>query len=255
VTDDAVLFDLDDTLIVEEEVARATLRQVAGLGHQDPKRFEEVALRCARQAWRSGPHFALCVDLGIASWEGLWATFEGGHPILEDLKAWVPGYRSGVWRAVLAELGLEDPELAAAMAQDYISTQRRGHSLIEGAADVVRGLSGTRRIGLLTNGPADIQRLKFESTGLAGYFDTVVISGETGMGKPDPAVFAYALEQLQAAAAASVMVGDSWERDVLGALGAGMAAVWIADGRPLPDELPNVTVVDRISDLGALLGA
>ena len=253
-TDGAVIFDLDDTLIVEVEVARSSLRQVAGLlPDQDPKRFEELVLRCARAAWRTGPCFDLCVDLGIASWEGLWATFDGGHAVLDDLRRWAAGYRPAVWREVLAELDIDDPELAAAMAARYIEAQRHGHSLIEGADTLVRSLAGTRPLGLLTNGPADIQRLKFEGTGLADCFGAVVISGEMGIGKPDPAGFASTLEQLGATAAASIMVGDSWERDVLGALGAGMSAIWIADGRPLPEELGDVTVVDRISELGAVL--
>jgi FMN phosphatase YigB (HAD superfamily) len=49
------------------------------------------------------------------------------------------------------------------------------------------------------------------------------------------------------------MIGDSWERDILGALGAGMSAVWIADGRPLPDQLDRVRVVDRVADVGTVL--
>ena len=50
------------------------------------------------------------------------------------------------------------------------------------------------------------------------------------------------------------MVGDSWERDVVGALAAGMTVVWIADGRPAPGTDPRVTVVDSVRDLDDLLG-
>lgn len=250
----AVIFDLDDTLVIEEEVARRSLRQVAGLiPGENPQRFEEVVLRCAHATWRTGPCFSLCQDLGIASWEGLWSTFEGGHPDLDDLRAWARGYRPAVWRQALAEFEVDDPELAAAMADAYVSAQRRGHSLVDGAGDLVRSLAGRRPLGLLTNGPPDIQRLKLDGTGLADCFDAVVISGELGIGKPDPAIFAHTLDQLGAAAASSIMIGDSWERDVLGALGAGMAAVWIADGRPVPEKLDAVSVVDRTCDLGAVL--
>jgi FMN phosphatase YigB (HAD superfamily) len=49
------------------------------------------------------------------------------------------------------------------------------------------------------------------------------------------------------------MVGDSWERDVLGGLGAGMSAVWIADGRPVPEHRPRVAVVDSVLGLPAAL--
>ena len=49
------------------------------------------------------------------------------------------------------------------------------------------------------------------------------------------------------------MIGDSWERDVVGALATGMTAVWIADGRTPPEEDPRVTVVDSVRELDGLL--
>jgi putative hydrolase of the HAD superfamily len=248
----AVIFDLDDTLIVEEAVARSSLRRVAQmLPDADPDRVVEVVLASARRLWRAGPCRQVCHDLGIASWEGLWATFEGGHPVLDDLRAWARLYRPEAWRLALAELGAGDDDgaLGAAMSEAYIERQRAGHPLIEGAAAVVRTLATTGRVGLLTNGPADIQRLKFEGTGLADCFDAVVISGEVGVGKPDPAVFALALERLGTTASTTVMVGASWERDVVGARGVGMAVVWVAAGRPQPEPLAGVTVVDSMGQL------
>src|SRR5665213_3458946 len=94
----STIFDLDDTLIIEEEVARASLRQVAGLLPEgDPDHVEAVVLATARELWRAGPYRQTCWDLGIASWEGLWATFEGGHRNLDGLKVWARTYRPAVW--------------------------------------------------------------------------------------------------------------------------------------------------------------
>jgi len=138
------------------------------------------------------------------------------------------------------------------MSDMYIECQRDGHPLIDGAAELVRSLQGHRRIGLLTNGPADIQRLKFESTGLADCFDAVVISGEVGMGKPDPAVFAYALEQVGHHGADHGHVGDSWDatywvpgRRHGGRLGGG--------GPRRARTLPDVTVVDNVGELADVM--
>ena len=100
----------------------------------------------------------------------------------------------------------------------YIEGQRAGHPLAPGAADLVRRAVSIGPVALVTNGPPDIQRLKLEQTGLAGHFSAVVISGELGRGKPDPAVFLSAVDALGAESSAAVMVGDSWERDVEGAL-------------------------------------
>jgi putative hydrolase of the HAD superfamily len=254
-TDRVTIFDLDDTLIIEEEVARSSVRHTAGLLEgQDPDQVEEVVLTTARRLWRAGPYRQLCWDLGIASWEGLWATFEGGHPVLDGLRDWAPAYRTEVWRVAVERLGMSDPELAGAMSDAYIESQRHGHVLIDGADRVVRAMKNSGRLGLLTNGPADIQRLKVEGTGLADCFDAVVVSGEVGVGKPDPAVFLHALDQLGAEAKTTVMVGDSWERDVLGALGVGMSAVWVAGGRPRPETPPGVSVIDSVAQLADVTG-
>jgi putative hydrolase of the HAD superfamily len=250
VPSDTVIFDLDDTLIVEEAVAFSSLRRAAQLvPGRDPGRVQEVILTAARRIWRAGPDYALCHQLGIASWEALWATFEGSPSILDDVRDWVPVYRLEAWRAALGELGIDDPALATALSEAYVALQRSGHPLVAGAAELVGSLQGHCRLGLITNGPADIQRLKLAGTGLAACFESVVISGEVGIGKPDPDVFSLALSQLGAKAESAVMVGDTWERDVIGALDAGLSAVWISGGRPTPEKRPNVVVVREVAEL------
>ena len=246
----AVILDLDDTLIVEEAVARSSLRRAGELLQgKDPAEVVEVVLTTARRIWRAGPDYSLCHRLGIASWEGLWATFEGSPSVLDDVRDWAPVYRQEVWRAALAELGIDEPALATTLSDAYVEYQHGGHPLLAGAAELVHLLEGRCRLGLLTNGPADIQRLKLDGTGLAASFGAVVISGEVGIGKPDPDVFALTLSRLGAQAASAVMVGDSWERDILGALDAGLSAAWVSAGRPLPERRPNITVVDGVGEL------
>jgi putative hydrolase of the HAD superfamily len=250
VISDAVIFDLDDTLIVEEAVARSSLRRAAELLEgRDPAQVVEIVLATARRIWRAGPDYPLCHRLGIASWEGLWATFEGSPSILDEVRAWAPTYRQEAWHAALAEFGVDDPALAATLSDAFVASQRRGHPLLEGAAELVHTLEGRCRLALLTNGPADIQRLKLDGTGLAASFRTVVISGEVGIGKPDPDIFALTLREIGAKPESAVMVGDSWERDVLGALDAGLPAVWVSGGRPPPEKRPNITVVASVGEL------
>ena len=96
-----------------------------------------------------------------------------------------------------------------------------GHPVIAGMHEVLDRVASPHPVGLITNGPSDIQRLKLEQSGLTGAFGREVISGELGIGKPEPSVFLGLLDGLGADPSASVMVGDSWERDVLGGLGAG----------------------------------
>ena len=250
----AVVFDLDDTLIVEVSFAMTSFREaLATLPGVDPDASEVDALEAVRSVWTSGVDHELAVRLGFASWEGLWSTFADNHDSLAGLEAWAPTYRAEAWRAVGAVFGIDGQALLDGAADTFEEAQRRGHPVIAGMHDVLTGVAARHPVGLITNGPSDIQRLKLEQAGLVGAFGREVISGELGVGKPDPSVFHGLLDGLGADPAASVMVGDSWERDVLGGLHAGMSAVWIADGRALPEHRPRVAVVDSVLDLPAAL--
>ena len=81
----------------------------------------------------------------------------------------------------------------------------------------VRALPGVRGVGLVTNGPADVQRDKIDLLGLWPEIDFAVISGEVGVEKPDPAIFREALRAGNATAADAIYIGDSPEFDMDGA--------------------------------------
>ena len=249
-----MIFDLDDTLIVEEAFAMASLREaISVFAGVDPVASEADALEAIRSVWRRGDDHPRCTELGLASWEGLWSTFEGNHGSLAGLRAWAPTYRREAWAAVAARFGAEDRELSTRAAEVFEAAQRRGHPNIDGMEEALVRVHGRYPIGLLTNGSSDLQRLKLDQAGLASAFDTVVVSGEVGVGKPSREVFDLVLERLGAVPEGSVMVGDSWERDVEGAVACGMTAYWIAGGRPAPDTDPRVTVIESVRDLDGLL--
>jgi len=250
----AVIFDLDDTLIIEEATALASLREAASLlDDHDADEFATLVLETARSLWRAHRLHPLCLELGIASWEGLWATFEGCHESIDELRTWAPTYQQRVWSNAIAAVGDPDEGLAQAMSEAYVHAQRRGHPSIEGAGDAVRSLHGRCRLALLTNGPSDIQRRKLALTGLEDCFDSVIISGELGIGKPDVRVFQHAAEALEVPPSEIVMIGDSWERDVIGAVNAGMSAVWLSSARPTPEDVTRVTVAEGIDAIASVL--
>jgi putative hydrolase of the HAD superfamily len=251
----AVIFDLDDTLIIEEATARHSLLHAAQLvsGH-DPAPIAELVLDTATEIWRSSPYHPLCLELGITSWEGLWATFDGCHSSLDGLRAWAPDYRARAWSSALETIGIGDDALANEMSTRFIAAQRRGHPVIAGASATVRSFHRRWPLGMLTNGPPDIQRLKLAMTGLADCFTAIVISGEIGVGKPDPRAFAIVADRLGIAPADIVMVGDNWERDVMGAIKVGMSAVWISAGRTVPAKVAGVSAIERVDELSDVLG-
>lgn len=251
----AVIFDLDDTLIIEKDFAMASLREaLTVLPDVDPTVGETVALKAIRRAWRQAEDHQLCMSLGISPWEGLWATFEGNHPSLDGVRKWAPTYRIEAWNAVGDRLGVSATRFSQSASDRIIEAQSRGHPIVDGAKAALELLAHQYRIGLVTNGPSDLQRLKLDQAGLSSLFDAVVVSGEVGVGKPSEAIFAEVLHKLDTRPEDSLMVGDNWERDILGATNARMSAIWIASGRPMPESHERVTSIEDIRDLGHLVG-
>jgi putative hydrolase of the HAD superfamily len=99
------------------------------------------------------------------------------------------------------------------------------------APDARRALAAVRKLGVHTGLISDIDKPMLEDhldfLGLQGGFDSVTCSEAARALKPDPRVFQFALRQAGCEAREALMVGDSLERDVDGALGVGMQAVLI----------------------------
>jgi putative hydrolase of the HAD superfamily len=226
-----ILFDLDDTLIYEMASEKEAFAAACGVARKriglDAEALQAAVRRSARDLWRAAPTYAYCNAIGIASWEGLWGRFTGGDPNLRALREWAPFYQREAWRRALAAMGHDGAELAAELSSVYQRERRQRHVPFPDTIETLQRLRHGRKLGILTNGAPDVQREKIDAAGLSDHFDAIVISGEVAVGKPDPRVFALAVERLGATPAESVMVGDSLERDVAGARGAGIRAVWV----------------------------
>ena len=85
------------------------------------------------------------------------------------------------------------------------------------------------KVGLITNGRPLIQTRKIDGLGIRHLLDSIVISGDLKIRKPDPRIFAAALEELAVDASSAAYVGDNPEPDILGAKRSGMLAVWRRD--------------------------
>lgn len=141
---------------------------------------------------------------------------------------------------VLERLGRPDPVLAERAAQHYTVLREASHRLLEGALPALLRLRARfPRLALVTNGASVPQRAKIERFTLAGHFDHIQVEEEFGLGKPEPDVYHHVARVLAVDAKACLMVGDNYRADVLGALSAGMHAVWIdRDGREAPPVSP-----------------
>jgi putative hydrolase of the HAD superfamily len=119
----------------------------------------------------------------------------------------------------------EGPILEQA-ARIYGEAYRRSRRAVEGARALLGALSAGHAIGVVTNHFRDSQRAKLDDCGLADLVDFMVTSEDSPRPKPDPSIFRIALDRGGATAAETVMVGDSWDADVVGARNAGIRPVW-----------------------------
>lgn len=82
------------------------------------------------------------------------------------------------------------------------------------------------KIGIITNGSTHRQKAKIINTNLNNYFDTIIISEEVGLSKPDKRIFELALNKLNVQPENTLFVGDDLERDIAGCQNANIKGVW-----------------------------
>jgi putative hydrolase of the HAD superfamily len=229
----AVLFDLDDTLLWDDrsvkEAFEATCQAAADLTGVDVNALEEAVRREARALYESYETFPFTKMIGINPFEGLWANFrEGEQEEFRKLESLAPGYRREAWTKGLLALGVDDPKLGAELAEKFPAERRSRPIVYDETFRVLDSLKGKYKLLLLTNGSPDLQREKLAGVPqLVPYFDHIIISGEFGEGKPAASIFKHALERLGIEPEHGIMVGDKLTTDILGANTIGMTSVWI----------------------------
>lgn len=163
--------------------------------------------------------------------------------------------RADFWRAAILKapaLGWDPKELQRWGAPAIAARLRPDpavRAMLEGLR--ARGL----KLALVTNGAGDHQREKLAKAGLTDLFQVLVISGEAGVRKPDPAIYRLALEQLGLSAAEVLHVGDDPERDVEAARQAGLQVAWV-EGDVWPEGLARPALALRsVTELAGKLPA
>ena len=163
--------------------------------------------------------------------------------------------RGEVVRLALAELGVDDVELARRIGDKYHALRDEAIKPFDDAVSTVKWLrSQGCCLALLTNGGSSGQRQKIDRFNLAPLFDAILIEGEVGFGKPDPRIYTHALATLGVAASETWMIGDNLEWDVAGPQREGIAGVWIdARDRGVPAGHPvrPDRIIGRLADLRA----
>ena len=215
---DVVLFDLDDTL------------------HDDTSAYRSAAEEVAREVAAEHGIDALALkDAYVSEAEGFWHRLTP-----EALAVKLARVREHMWTTALKHVGIDDAGLGERSAGRYNSYRKKYFTLFPGALDVLHTLrSNGKRLGLLTNGFSETHREKIALLQLGEVFDAIFIADEVGMLKPDPLLFAHACRTMGVAPMYGAMIGDRYDRDIRGALDAGLYTIWLnVRGETLPKDAP-----------------
>ena len=112
------------------------------------------------------------------------------------------------------------------LAEDYITHLPDNNYLIKGSVELLDYLKSKYKLHIITNGFREIQNKKLKKSGIYSYFDSVTNSEDAGVKKPHPGIFAHALKMAKANAEQSVMIGDNYEADILGAKAYGLKTIF-----------------------------
>jgi HAD superfamily hydrolase (TIGR01509 family) len=209
---EAVLFDLDNTLVDEDAAALAALRDA--LASAFPRPPDSSSFLTALKDLLAGPE-----EDRLPLW--IWLSARPSH-----------------WKAAAAVTGhpgADGESLYTTFHESFLARL----SLFGDAADALQRTGARYALALVTNGPAHVRRREIELLGIADYFETIIISGEVRLAKPDPQFFMQALADLQCRAGHALLVGDDPLEDVLGAKATGLHACWVnRHNASLPENVP-----------------
>lgn len=195
---DIILFDLDDTLFdftkAEDEAFYQVFKKYNLLENIElyKKSYEKIS-------------------------QTLWGYLEEGSMSLAELG-------SERFRELFLEHKLEIDEVI--FNQDYLTYLGEQTHLVRGAERVIKEL-WQKRLAVITNGYADVQKSRINHSPLKDVFEHVIISENTGFQKPQTEIFDYAFAKLQITDKSNVlMVGDSLTSDIQGGINYGILTCW-----------------------------
>ena len=122
------------------------------------------------------------------------------------------------------------------ISDEYIAFLPQNNHLFEGAIELLDYLRPNYNLHIITNGFAEVQFKKMNNSKIASYFITVTNSEMAGVKKPNPIIFDYALDLAKAKKENSIMIGDSLDADVQGALDAGLDAIYFNENKEIVED-------------------
>jgi len=177
-----------------------------------------------------------------------------GHPLLreprtrdyDERRLWMMKFAGSCGLPVNEAVGDE-------LLRAYDDGARRSDCLIGGAKDVLEKLHGRYTLGIISNGYAGFVHATLAFLNLERFFETVIISQEVNLDKPDPAIFQLAMRRCRATPEHAMMVGDSYQADIQGGKSFGMRTCWINPEKKPPPGRDHDFIIESISQIPGVL--
>ncbi|WP_107038892.1 YjjG family noncanonical pyrimidine nucleotidase [Brumimicrobium mesophilum] len=154
--------------------------------------------------------------------------------------------RNGRFTDTLKEFKIDNVRMGEDMSSRYLEISPFQTHLFPSTKEVLADLKNNNfKLHIITNGFKEVQFTKLKNSGIIEYFDDILCSEEIGKAKPHPLVFEGALKRTKAKAENSIMIGDDYNADVIGAENAGIRGVLFDPHRTHTNKIG----IDRVEHL------
>lgn len=219
-----VFFDLDNTLWDHRKNARLTLSKL----FKKHQIFEKHNLEFED----------FHTEYDIIN-EGLWAG-------LRDEKIDKAYLRKHRFYDTFLKFNIDDFELSQNFENQFLDDIVEFNEVVPGTFEILDYLKQKNyKLHIITNGFEEVTHRKIEGSGMANYFETVTSADSLGVRKPNPKIFDHALKIASATKEESILIGDDWIADVLGAKNFGLDVIFF----DVFKEQPALTEIKRIENL------
>ncbi len=220
-----LFFDLDHTLWDTDRNAKESLNEI----------YCEIQLN----------------DKNLPSFEAFYLNYKTHNEQLWGLysenKIGKDALRINRFRYTLEDFNIYDYPLSESIADEFLKRTPFKTYLIDDAIHVLDHLSEKYKMSIITNGFKESQHIKMNSSGLGKYFEHIFISEEIGFNKPDSRIFEHALDQTGTTITEALMIGDTYETDILGAFTAGIDQVFFKTNPP--ENQKATFIISRLKEL------
>ena len=176
----------------------------------------------------------------------LWEQYGRGEITKEELNAIRYSYP-------LEVVGVYDKELASRFCREALGRIPTKDRLVPGAVELLEYLSPKYNLYILSNGFQELQERKMRTSKIWHYFKEIVLSEHIGVNKPRPELFEYALQKTGSTLDDSIMVGDMFETDIVGAYNVGLKQIYFnAKGERHDAFVPTYEVASLLDIMGIL---